>query len=91
MTQDEAETLALHVVAWIMGEDARRDRFMSMTGIEPASLQDRISDPEFLSAALDFLLAFEPDLMAFCEETGSDLFSPGTARQLIGGTEPHWT
>lgn len=61
---DPAETLALQVLAWILSDDGRAERFVALTGIAPADLRARAGDPAVLDAALGFLEGHEPDLFA---------------------------
>ena len=61
---DDAEALALRALVWTLVEPERAMRLLSVTGLAPADLRRRASDPEVLSAALGFLEAHEPDLVA---------------------------
>ena len=67
-TNDAA--LALHALGWTLGDDARADRFLSLTGLTPEDLRARLDEPATLAAALRFLEAHEPDLIACAESIG---------------------
>ncbi|BAE50876.1 DUF3572 domain-containing protein [Paramagnetospirillum magneticum] len=70
MTPGDAETIALQVVAWIIGDDTMRDRFISITGCGADDLRNRIDQPAFLGSVLDFLLADESSVLAFADHVG---------------------
>ena len=58
------ETLALSALAWTLGDGDRAARLLALTGLTPEILRARIGEPSLLSAALGFLEAHEPDLVA---------------------------
>jgi len=60
---DDVE-LALRALAWTLGETTRADRLLALTGLAPATLRARTSEPAVLSATLCFLENHEPDLIA---------------------------
>jgi len=66
MGNDEADTLALAALGWTIADPARAERLLALTGVAPAALRARVAtgDPALLAAALAFLEAHEPDLIA---------------------------
>jgi hypothetical protein len=58
------ETIALQALAWILSESGRAARLLDLTGLDPATLRARAGEPSLLAAALGFLEAYEPDLIA---------------------------
>ena len=62
--RDEAESLALRALVWTLVEPDRAMRLLDVTGLVPADLRARASDPGVLAAALAFLEGHEPDLIA---------------------------
>lgn len=62
--------LALEALVWTLGEPARANRLLDMTGLDPAELRARAGDPALLAATLGFLEAYEPDLVACAEALG---------------------
>ncbi|WP_156680182.1 DUF3572 family protein [Sphingomonas profundi] len=56
--------LALAALAWTLGDDARGERLLALTGLTPDDLRGRAADPAVLGAVLAFLEAHQPDLMA---------------------------
>jgi hypothetical protein len=66
-TQEDAQTLALRALAWTLAEQDRARRLLDLTGLDPADLRARAGDPAVLGAALGFLQAHQPDLLACAE------------------------
>ena len=62
-----AAALALKSLAWTLTDQARADRLLALTGLDPEGLRARIGEPEVLAAAIKFLEAHEPDLLACAE------------------------
>ena len=67
---DAAEALALRALVWALVEPPRAMRLLDVTGLKPGDLRSRASDPAVLMAALAFLEAHEPDLVACAESLG---------------------
>ena len=63
-THEDAETLALRALVWTLAEPDRARRLLDLTGLDPADLRARAADPAVLGAALTFLQAHQPDLLA---------------------------
>ncbi len=59
-----AETLALSALSWILSDEQRASRLLDLTGLTPGQLREGLHDPAVLAAALRFLEAHEPDLIA---------------------------
>lgn len=59
-----AEALALTALAWTLADPARAARLLSVTGLAPGDLRARAGERALLAAALGFLEAHEPDLIA---------------------------
>ncbi len=85
LSRDEAEILALRALAWIAAEPERLEGFLALTGAEPESLRQAARDPEALGGALDWLLADESALMAFCAESRLSPETPMAARRMLPG------
>ena len=64
---EEAEPLALSALGWILGDGARAQRLLSLTGLTPDDLRSRLEDRALLAEVLRFLEAHEPDLIACAE------------------------
>jgi Protein of unknown function (DUF3572) len=71
ISADHAEHVAIAVLGWLASEPDMLGRFLSLTGVEPSQMRQAISDPEFLSGMLDFIVQHEPTLLDFCAATES--------------------
>ncbi|MCV6584362.1 MAG: DUF3572 domain-containing protein [Marinibacterium sp.] len=92
LSPDRAETLALQVLAWVLGNDDLLPVFMGSTGAHEGDLRARAGDPVFLAAVLDFLLMDDAWVMGFCQSVGAEFDLPMRARAgLPGGDVIHWT
>ncbi len=70
-TNEDAGTLALGALAWVVSDERRAERFLSLTGIDPADLRARAGDPALLAQLLGHLEAHEPDLIACADALGT--------------------
>lgn len=92
LTRDAAETLAAEALAWLTGQEPLLHAFLEASGGDPSQIRARLGEPEFLASVLDFLLADEPALMAFCENRAVPPEAPLRARAALpGGDLPNWT
>ncbi len=69
-TNPDAIELALRALAWTLAEPDRALRLLETTGLQPSDLRARAGDPAVLAAALGFLEAHEPDLIACADGLG---------------------
>jgi hypothetical protein len=63
----DAATLALAALGWILQEEARAERFLSLTGLDPDGLRARLGDKALQLSVLEFLANHEPDMLR-CSE-----------------------
>ena len=82
---DEAETLALKVLQFVLSDEVLQRRFLSITGMAPDDFRDAVRTSDFLGGVLDFLLGNEADLLRFCEEHQENPDQPLRARRLLPG------
>ncbi|MCU0946760.1 MAG: DUF3572 domain-containing protein [Porphyrobacter sp.] len=61
------DMLALAALGWLLGEPARAQRYLDVTGLDPAALRAGLADPAVLASALEFLGNHEPDLISAAE------------------------
>lgn len=80
--QDDA-ALALSALAWTLGDQARAERLLALTGLDPAELRARAGAPAVLAAVLAFLEAHEPDLIACAAALGVDPKALVAAREAL--------
>ena len=95
LTEKTGETgpdaVAVTALGWIAGNEDMLNRFLALTGIEAGQIRNAAAEPGFLAGVLDFLLAHEPSLMAFCNETGTDPDLVQHAREeLLGNPGDEW-
>lgn len=83
ITNDDAEAAGLHALVWILADERRAERLLSVTGLTPADLRARAGEPALLGAVLGFLEAHEPDLIACAEATGTTPAQLVAARELL--------
>jgi hypothetical protein len=87
---EEAEAIAIRALGFVAADTELLPRFLALTGIEAASIRRAAAEPGFLAGVLQFILAHEPTLLRFCEETGTPPQSVGAAlRALPMGDERH--
>ena len=65
---NNAHTLALNALVWVLGEPDRAERFLALTGLQGEDIRTRIADPALLDAVVGYLEAHEPDLVT-CART----------------------
>lgn len=65
LTRDEAETVAIRALGFLADDPPRLTRFLSLTGMEPATLMTEADTAPVQTAVLDYLLADESLLMVF--------------------------
>ncbi len=85
MDIDHATVIALRALQHLVGDDTTRDRFMAASGLDPSTIGAEASNPEFLAGVLDFLLADEAILVAFCETAALAPELPMQARRALPG------
>ena len=84
-SREEAEALAVSVLAYVAAEPERLGQFLSLSGLGPETVRQAARYPAFLPAVLDYLLAHEPDLLAFAAEYNFDPAAVAAARTALGG------
>jgi hypothetical protein len=79
-TVNDLAALALRAIGWIVSDEARAERFLALTGLTPELLRGQLGSADVQRAALEFLGAHEPDLVAAAEAldvTPADLAAAG--------------
>lgn len=54
------------LLQWLATEPEMLSRFLALSGLQVNQLRSAIEDPGFLAGLIDFVVAHEPTLMAFC-------------------------
>lgn len=57
----------MQALGWVLADDDRAERFLSLTGLGPDDLRARLTEPAVLGAVLEFLANHESDLVAAAE------------------------
>jgi hypothetical protein len=80
---DEAEYLAIQVLAFLAEDATHLQRFLELTGITPAALKESVGDRAILTALLDHLLGDESLLLTFAGNSGTDPADVARARRIL--------
>ena len=92
MTPETAETIALQVLAWLVGNDEVLPLFLGSTGSSAEDVKARATDPQFLASVLEFLTMDDAWVVAFCDSVNLPYEDPLKARYALPGAEQvHWT
>lgn len=59
-----AMELALNCLVWILSDQSRAERLLSLSGLTPDQLRAGTGDPVVMAEILTFLESHEPDLIA---------------------------
>lgn len=81
----DAGALALSALSWVLADDIRAGRFLSLTGLTPGALRAGLGERSVQCAVLDFLGAHEPDLIAAAEALEVPPQALIAARDDLGG------
>ncbi len=55
------------MLGWVLEDDDRAQRYLTLTGLDPDTLRTGLNDPTMLGSVLDFLANHEPDLVRAAE------------------------
>jgi hypothetical protein len=92
MTRDSAETVGLHALAWLAGNEDLLPVFLGSTGASETDVRCGASDPAFLGGVLDFLMMDDAWVISFCDSISIPYDRLMQARQSFpGGEQVHWT
>lgn len=80
----DPQGLALAALGWVLAEGGRADRFLALTGLTPDSLRAGLGSGEVLAGVLDFLCAYEPDLVAAAQALEVSPQVLAAAREKLG-------
>ncbi|QQN74982.1 DUF3572 domain-containing protein [Croceicoccus sp. YJ47] len=85
LDREDAETTALLALSWVLGDDARADRLLSLTGLTPDFLREGLRERGVQLAVLDFLANHESDLLAAADALQCEPGRIIAARHALGG------
>lgn len=91
MQSQEAETIALEALGFIVADEPTFSALQAQTGMGPDDLRAGAADPQVLGALLDFILDDDRRTIAFCEACQLEPEMPMRARvALPGATAGIW-
>lgn len=67
-----AGDVAIAALGYIAADPVLLPRFLALTGIEASQIRNAAAEPGFLAGVLQFVLAHEPTLTAFCEASATE-------------------
>lgn len=79
------DALALAALAWTLADGDRAHRLLATTGLTPDALRGGLGEPAFLAAALRYLEAHEPDLVACAKHLNLSPAALVEARRRLEG------
>jgi hypothetical protein len=86
MKPEQAATLALKALQFLLNDQDRAGAFLAQTGLSPGDLRRNAADPAFLAGVMDYLLTQEELVVSFAADENLD---PGRVmairRALPGG------
>ena len=82
---EAAETLALEALAFLAGSSDELASFVENSGIGAGELRSRAGEADVLRAVLDFLLAQDKRLLAFCAAENIEPRDVHLARHVLDG------
>lgn len=85
MDRETAEIVAIKALAFIADEQARLERFLTLTGLSPGEVKMRAGEPAFLGGVLDYLLSEESLALRFADYAGLDAGTAMQARAALPG------
>ena len=92
ISRSAAEEFSARVLGWLAQDPDRIGSFLAWSGESPSGLRDRLADPGFWLAVLDFLMLDEAQLLAACADLGVPPQTPMQSRAALpGGNDVHWT
>lgn len=92
MSPENAQTIALQALGWLVGNDDLCPIFLGSTGGDIEDLRTRAADPAFQSSVLEFLTMDDAWVIAFCDAHDLKYDAPLRARYTLPGAENvNWT
>ena len=88
--RENAEALAIRALGFVAADPELLPRFLAISGIDAGAIRQAAREPGFLAGVVQFIVAHEPTLMRFAEETGTPPAAVGKAlRALPLGDDNH--
>jgi len=77
--------IAINGLQHLAGDEEQLAKFLQLTGYDPRDLRENAGSAEFLAGILEFFMANEPALLAFCAQHSLNPEDIGKAHQCLGG------
>jgi len=87
-TGNFAAEKAISALGFLAEDATRLERFLALSGLGPHNLRSAASEPGFLTAVLDYLVADERLLIAFATREGLEPAAIVRARDSLAGPPP---
>lgn len=88
LTRDDADRIAIAALGFLAEDAEQLDRFLALTGIEPASLRSAAREPNFLLGVIDHVASDDRLLQAFARANDLAPESVAEARDLLAQAPP---
>ena len=85
MSFDKAQEIATEALVHLTRDPEQVGRFLAASGIGPESIRLAAEEPGFLAGVLEFYMADEAMLLAYCENTGTRPTMIAAARFALDG------
>jgi len=85
LVNESAETIALKAQGFLAGRPDDLERFLTNSGLDAAELRERAAEPDVLRAVVEFVLADDSLLCAFCDDEGHKPQDLHRANHNLGG------
>ncbi|MEM1045595.1 MAG: DUF3572 domain-containing protein [Pseudomonadota bacterium] len=85
---EEAEKLSIQALGFLANEENRLQKYISLTGLDPATLRDAATDPRFLASVLEYVMQDEALLLEFAEMQAIDPASVPSAHARLSSPGP---
>lgn len=69
--EDDAATLALMALGWLLGDQDRASRLLALTGMTVEDLRGGANSPRILSEIIRYLEGYEADLVTAADAIGT--------------------
>ena len=83
MSIEAAEAVAVSALGYVAADPVLLQRFLALTGLDPAQIRQAAGQPGFLAGVLQFVLAHEPTLQAFAGSCGHRPEDVGAALRML--------
>ncbi len=92
MKPEQAETIALAALGWLVSNEELCPVFLGSTGASVDDLKTQASEPEFLASVLEFLTMDDAWVMQVCDVHSWPYETLLQARYALPGAQQvHWT